>query len=88
MVVLPNRSLHWAYTLSPPSLLAIPCLLRSEDWSAREGEGCPAEHDKLCADWDRPLPDYITLSRSLRRTDEQILTRLIQARLHQLSPTR
>jgi hypothetical protein len=46
--VLPTyRSKYSKHLFTQPSLLAIPCLLRYEDWTFREAEARLAEHQEL-----------------------------------------
>jgi hypothetical protein len=61
--VLPSyRSKYSKHLFTQPSLLAILCLMRSEDWTFREAEVRLEEHQELrtALGIDR-VPDYTTL---------------------------
>lgn len=77
------------HVFTQPQLLAIPCLMRDEDWTFREAEVCLAEH----AAWRRALrvekvPDHMTVYRFLRRLTPFLLTSVLQAVLRRLLFTR
>lgn len=75
------------HTFTQPSLLAILCLMRYEDWTYREAEVRMREH----AEFRQALgleraPDYTTLYRCLRRTNEDDLTRLLHETIRRMPP--
>src|SRR5690242_507592 len=62
------RSKYSKHLFTQPSLLAILCLMRYEDWTFREAEVRLAEHQELrTALGVERVPDYTTLYRFLRR---------------------
>jgi len=57
-----------------PQLLAVLCLMRSEDWTFRAAAVRLAEHQELRGVLGlHGVPDYTTLSRLLRRLDAAVL---------------
>jgi len=81
------RSPFSKHTFTQPSLLAILCLMRYEDWTYREAEVHLREHAELRAALGlERVPDYSTLYRCVRRTSEDELTRLLQETLRRMPP--
>lgn len=83
----PYRSPFSKHTFTQPTLLAILCLMRFEDWTYRETEVRLGEHVELRAvlGIDR-VPDYTTLYRCLRRTGEEELTQLLHETIRRMPP--
>jgi hypothetical protein len=82
--VLPTyRSTYSKYSkrLFPqPSLLAILCLMREEDWTFREAEVRLGEHQELRAALGlERVPDDTTRSRFLRRVDPEVVRHALSA---------
>jgi hypothetical protein len=86
--VLPTyRSKYSKHLFTQPSLLAILCLMRYEDWTFREAEVRLGEHQELCAALGvERVPDYTTLYRFLRRLDREVLTQALTAAVARLPP--
>lgn len=86
--ILPRyRSPYSKHTFTQPTLLAILCLMRYEDWTYREAEVRLREHAELrAALGTERTPDYTTLYRCLRRTSENELTRLLHETIRQMPP--
>jgi hypothetical protein len=77
-------SKHW---FQQPQLLAILCLMRSEDWTFLEAEVRLAEHAALRAALELPhVPDYTTVDRFLRRLDEALLEQILRAAVQRPVP--
>jgi hypothetical protein len=86
-VLPPYRSPFSKHTFTQPTLLAILCLMRYEDWTYREAEVRLREHAELrTALTIERVPDYTTLYRCLRRTGEDALTRLLQQTIRRMPP--
>src|SRR5215469_13377578 len=86
--VLPTyRSKYSKHLFAQPSLLAILCLMRFEDWTFREAEVRLGEHQELRAALgiDR-VPDYTTLYRFLRRVDTEVVTHALGEAVARLPP--
>jgi hypothetical protein len=81
------RSPFSKHTFTQPSLLAILCLMRYEDWTYRETEVRLREHAELreALGIDR-VPDYTTLYRCLRRLEEDDVARLLRETLRRMPP--
>jgi hypothetical protein len=81
------RSRFSKHTFTQPTLLAILCLMRYEDWTYREAEVRLREHAELRAALGlERVPDYTTLYRCVRRTDEQEMTRLLHETIRRMPP--
>ena len=81
------RSPFSKHTFTQPSLLAILCLMRYEDWTYREAEVRLGEHTELREALGLArVPDYTTLYRCLRRTNEDDLTRLLHEIIRRMPP--
>ena len=87
--VLPSyRSKFSKHLFTQPSLLAILCLMRYEDWTFREAEVRLGEHQELRAALGlERVPDYTTLYRFLRRLDGEVVTRALRAAVARLLPS-
>lgn len=73
------------HTFPQPTLLAILCLMRYEDWTYRETEVRLGEHAELRAALAiERVPDFTTLYRCLRRLGEDELTRLLHETIHRM----
>lgn len=73
------RSPFSTQTFTQPSLRAILCLIRFEDWTSREAEVRLREHAELrIALGIERVPDDTTLSLCGRRTGEEVLTRFVR----------
>jgi hypothetical protein len=86
--VLPRyRSPFSKHTFTQPTLLAILCLMRYEDWTYREAEVRLREHAELRTALliDR-VPDYTTLYRCLRRMGEAELTHTLHEAIRRMPP--
>jgi DDE family transposase len=82
------RSPFSKHTFTQPTLLAILCLMRYEDWTYCEAEVRLQEHAELRAALGiERVPDYTTLYRCVRRTGEDELTRLLHETIRQMPPT-
>src|SRR5262249_5391101 len=80
------RSKFSKHRFQQPQLLAVLCLMRYEDWTFREAEVRPAEHQELrVALGLRSVPDYTTLYRFLRRLNEAVVGQAISAVVQQLA---
>jgi hypothetical protein len=86
--VLPNyRSKYSKRLFTQPSLLAILCLMRYEDWTFREAEVRLGEHQELRAALGlERVPDYTTLYRFLRRVDTEVVSHALSAAVARLPP--
>jgi hypothetical protein len=86
--VLPSyRSKYSKHLFTQPSLLAILCLMRYEDWTFREAEVRLGEHQELRAALGlERVPDYTTLYRFLRRLDTEVVTQALTAAVARLPP--
>lgn len=86
--VLPSyRSKYSKHLFAQPSLLAILCLMRYEDWTFREAEVRLGEHQELRAALGlERVPDYTTLYRFLRRVDAGVVTHALTAAVARLPP--
>jgi hypothetical protein len=86
--VLPSyRSKYSKRLFTQPSLLAILCLMRYEDWTFREAEVRLGEHQELrTALGIGRVPDYTTLYRFLRRLDSETVTQALTAAVARLPP--
>ncbi len=86
--VLPaHRSKYSKRLFTQPSLLAILCLMRYEDWTFREAEVRLGEHQELrTALGLERVPDYTTLYRFLRRIDIEVVTQALTAAVARLPP--
>jgi len=73
--ILPRyRSRFSKHQFTQPQLLAVLCLMRSEDWTFRETEVRLREHRELRAVLQlTAVPDYTTLYRFLRRLDDSTI---------------
>jgi hypothetical protein len=81
------RSPFSTHTFTQPSLLAILCLMRYEDWTYREAEVRLREHAELREALGLArVPDYTTLYRCLRRTNEDDVTRLLHETIRRMPP--
>jgi hypothetical protein len=78
--VLPSyRSQYSKHLCTQPSLRAILCVMRYEDWTFREAEVRLGEHQELRAALGlERVPDYTTRSRCLRRLDQELLTQALR----------
>lgn len=87
--VLPSyRSKYSKHLFTQPSLLAILCLMRYEDWTYREAEVRLGEHQELrTALGIARTPDYTTLYRFLRRLDTEVITRALTVTVARLPPS-
>jgi len=87
--VLPSyRSKYSKHLFTQPSLLAILCLMRYEDWTFREAEVRLGEHQELrTALGLERVPDYTTLYRFLRRLDTDVVTHALRAAVARLPPS-
>ncbi len=85
--VSPYRTPFSKHIFTQPTLLAILCLMRYEDWTYRETEVRLREHSELrnVLGIDR-VPDYTTLYRCLRRLREEDLTRLLDEAIRRMPP--
>jgi len=85
--VLPSyRSTYAKHVCTQPSLLAMVCLMRYEDWTFGEAEVRLAEHQELrTALGLERVPDDTTLSRFLRRVDAELLTHALTAAVARLA---
>jgi len=86
--VLPTyRSTYSKHLVAQPSLLAVLCLMRYEDWTFREAEVRLGEQQELrrALGLER-VPDYTTLYRFLRRLDGAVVTRALTAAVARLPP--
>ena len=81
------RSPFSKHIFTQPTLLAILCLMRYEDWTYREAEARLQEHTELrqALALDR-VPDYTTLYRCLRRIGEDELARLLHETIRRMPP--
>ena len=86
--VLPSdRSRNAKHLFPQPSLLAMLCLMRSEDWTFRAAEVRLGEQQELRAALGlERVPDYTTLYRFLRRVDAGVVTRALTAAVARLPP--
>ncbi len=77
--ILPRyRSRFSKHQFTQPQLLAVLCLMRSEDWTFRETEVRLREHGELRAVLQlTAVPDYTTLYRFLRRLDDSSIDRVL-----------
>ena len=77
--VLPRyRSRFSKHQFTQPQLLAIPCLMRYEDWTFREAEVRLGEHRELRQTLGLSrVPDFTTLYRFLQRLDDQAIDRAV-----------
>src|SRR5262249_50834054 len=84
--VVPNyRTTKSKHLFTQPQLLSILCLMRYEDWTFREAEVRLREHSELRQALQlKSVPDYTTLYRFVRRLDEELLQRALQAVVKQL----
>ncbi len=81
------RSPFSKHTFTQPTLLAILCLMRYEDWTYREAEVRLREHAELRqALAIERVPDFTTWYRCLRRTGEDELTRLLRETIRRMPP--
>ena len=81
------RSPFSKHTFAQPTLLAILCLMRYEDWTYREAEVRLREHAELrTALAIERVPDHTTLYRCLRRTSEGEFTRLLHETIRRMPP--
>jgi hypothetical protein len=81
------RSSFSKHTFAQPTLLAILCLMRYEDWTYREAEVRLREHVELrVALALERVPDSTTLYRCLRRTGEDELTHLLHETVARMPP--
>jgi hypothetical protein len=87
--VLPSyRSKYSKRLFTQPSLLAILCVMRYEDWTFREAEVRLGEHQELRAALGlERVPDYTTLYRFLRRLDGEVVTHALWAAVARLPPS-
>jgi hypothetical protein len=75
------------HTFTQPSLLAILCLMRYEDWTYREAAVRLREHAELGEVLGiGRVPDYTTLYRCLRSIAEEELARLLRETIRQMPP--
>src|SRR5258707_15090469 len=88
--VLPTyRTRFSKHQFTQPQLLAVPCLMRYEDWAFREAETRLREHQKLRAALKlREVPDYTTLDRFLPRPDDLTAEPGLGATARRLRPRR
>ncbi|HEX8035890.1 MAG TPA: transposase, partial [Ktedonobacterales bacterium] len=86
--VLPSyRSKYSKHVFTQPTLLAILCLMRYEDWTFREAEVRLGEHQELrTALGIEQVPDYTTLYRFLRRLDGEVVLHALTAAVARLPP--
>jgi hypothetical protein len=81
------RSPFSKHIFPQPTLLAVLCLMRYEEWTYREAEVRLQEHQELReALGIERVPDYTTLYRCLRRTGEDELTRLLRETIRRMPP--
>ncbi len=81
------RSQFSKHTFTQPTLLAILCCMRYEDWTYREAEVRLREHAELrTALAIERVPDDTTLYRCLRRTREGERTRLLHETIRCMPP--
>lgn len=74
------RTTKSKHLFTQPQLLSILCLMRYEDWTFREAEVRLREHHELRQALQlKKVPDYTTLHRFMRRLDEELLQRALQA---------
>jgi Transposase DDE domain/Transposase domain (DUF772) len=87
--VLPTyRSKYSKHLFTQPSLLAILCLMRYEDWTFREAEVRLEEQQELRAALGlERVPDYTTRYRFLRRLDQEGVTHALTAVVARLPPS-
>jgi len=86
--VLPTyRSKYSKHLFAQPSLLAVLCLMRYEDWTLREAEVRLGEQQELrrALGLER-VPDDTTRYRFLRRLDWAVVTRALPAAVARLPP--
>ncbi len=82
------RSPFSKHTFTQPTLLAILCLMRYEDWTYREAEVRLGEHQELrTALGLERAPDYTTLYRFLRRLETEVIPRALRATVARLPPS-
>lgn len=75
------------HTFTQPTLLAIRCLMRYENWTHRDAEVRRREHAELrTALAIERVPDSTTLYRCMRRPGEDDLTRLWPATIRRMPP--
>jgi hypothetical protein len=87
-VLLSYRSKYSKHLFTQPSLLAILCLMRYEDWTFREAEVRLGEHQELrTALGLERVPDYTTLYRFLRRLDREVVAHALTAVVARLPPS-
>jgi hypothetical protein len=84
-----SRSRFATPTVTQPTLLAIVCRMRDEDWAERDAEVRRCAQAELRA----PLgserePDDTTLERGVRPTAADELTRLVHETMHQTASKR
>src|SRR6516225_4978946 len=79
--VLPTyRSKYSKHLFTQPSLLAVLCLMRYEDWTFREAEVRLGEHQELRAALGlERAPDDTPLHRFLRPMDQEVVTHAVTA---------
>ena len=77
--VLPRHPSRFSkHQFNQPQLLAIPCLMRYEDWTFREAEVRLGEHRELRQTLGLgSVPDFTTLYRFLKRLDDQTIDHAI-----------
>jgi transposase-like protein DUF772 len=87
--VLPRyRSRFSKHQFTQPQLLAIPCLMRYEDWTFREAEVRLGEHRELRQTLGfSSAPDFTTLYRFLQRLDDQTIDRAVDETVRRLRGT-
>jgi hypothetical protein len=82
------RSKYSKHTFAQPTLLAVLCVMRYEEWTYRETEVRLAEHQELRdALGLARVPDYTTLYRCLRRLDERDFDQLLATTVQQMPPS-
>jgi hypothetical protein len=82
-----NRSPFSKHIFPQPTLLAVRCLMRYEEWTYREAEVRLQErHERREALGIERVPDDTTLYRCLRRTGEDELTRLLRETTRRMPP--
>jgi hypothetical protein len=86
--VLPaSRSTYSQHLFAQPSLLAVLCLMRSEEWTFREAEVRLGEQQELRrAHGLKRVPVDTTRYRVLRRLDGEVMTRALTAAVPRLPP--
>lgn len=81
------RSKYSKHTFAQPTLLAVLCVMRYEDWTYRETEVRLADHHELRdALGLTRIPDHTTLYRCVRRLDVCDFDQLLANTLPQMSP--